>query len=128
MRLGAKILRLTLEYEKLIHSGMPRTEAAHTLAKQNRDFSPAFFQALVVLDPNSEESGLRKCRIQELSPGMIIQQDVRTFQGTLLVSKGQEVTGPLHSKLKNYHSRRTIAEDVMVSVPTTNRTFRKGAS
>jgi len=128
MRLGAKILRLTLEYEKLIHSGTPRTEAAHILAIQNRDFSPAFFQALVELDPNSEESGLRKCRIQELSPGMIIQQDVRTYQGTLLVSKGQEVTGPLHTKLRNYHSRRTIAEDVMVSVPTTNRTFGKGAS
>ncbi|MBI3474857.1 MAG: response regulator [Acidobacteria bacterium] len=128
MRLGAKILRLTLAYEKLIHSETPRTEAAHTLALQNRDFSPAFFQALVELDPNSEESGQRKCRIQELSPGMIIQQDVRTFQGTLLVSTGQQVTAPLQSKLKNYHSRRTIAEDVMVSVPTTMRAVGTGAS
>jgi CheY-like chemotaxis protein len=128
MRLGAKILRLTLAYEELIHTGVPRSEAAHTLARQNRDFSPEFFQALVTLDPNSEDGGIRKCRIEELSAGMIIQQEVRTYEGTLLVSKGQEVTAPLLAKLKVYHARHTIAADVAVSLATTSLAFIKGAS
>ncbi len=63
MRLGAEILRLILAYEKSIHQGTSRTEAAHMLARQNTNFSAEFFQALVTLDPNSEESELRKCRI-----------------------------------------------------------------
>jgi hypothetical protein len=46
MRLGAKILRLTLAYERLIHTGVPRSEAAHTIARQNRDFSPVFSRHL----------------------------------------------------------------------------------
>jgi len=128
MRLGAEILRLTLAYEKLIHKGASRTEAVHTLTCQNKNFSPEFFDALVELDPNSEEGEMRQCRIEALATGMIIQQDVRTGEGELLVSKGQEVTSPLLSKLKNFHARRVITGDVTVSMPTTTLAFVKGAS
>jgi hypothetical protein len=65
MRLGAEILRLILAYEQAIHKGSSRTEAAHVLARQNRNFSPEFFQALVTLDPNAEEGEIRKCRIED---------------------------------------------------------------
>ena len=128
MRLGAEILRLTLAYEKLIHKGSSRTEAVHTLTCQNKKFSPEFFDALVELDPNSEEGEMRQCRIEALATGMIIQQDVRTGEGELLVSKGQEVTSPLLSKLKNFHARRVITGDVTVSMPTSTLAFVKGAS
>jgi hypothetical protein len=128
IRLGAGILRLTLAYEKLIQKGTSRTEAAHSLSRQNRNFSPEFFHALVTLDPNAEEGEIRKCRIEELLPGMIIQQEVRTHEGALLVSKGQEVTAPLLFKLKNFHARLAITGDVSISRPTTTLAFVKGAS
>ncbi len=128
IRLGAGILRLTLAYERLIRKGASRTEAAHSLARQNKNFSQEFFSALVTLDPNAEEGEIRKCRIEELSPGMIVQQEVRTHEGMLLVSKGQEVTSPLLFKLKNFHARRAITGDVTVSMPTTTLAFVKGAS
>jgi len=128
MRMGAEILRLTLAYEQLIHKGTSRTEAAHRLASQNKGFSPEFFEALVTLDPNAENGEIRKCRIDELSPGMIIQEEMRTGEGALVVSKGQEVTPPLMLKLKNFHARRMIAGDVTVSMPTTALAFVKGAS
>jgi hypothetical protein len=128
MRLGAEILRLTLAYENLIHKGVSRTEAVHTLARQNKGFSPEFFHALVALDPNAEEGEIRQCRIEALTPGLIIQQEVRTGDGVLLVSKGQEVTAPLLIKLKNFHARRVIPGDVTVSMPTTTLAFVKGAS
>lgn len=52
MRLGAEIPRLTLAYEQLTHKGASRTEAAHRLASQNKNFSPEFFEARVTLDPS----------------------------------------------------------------------------
>jgi response regulator RpfG family c-di-GMP phosphodiesterase len=128
MRRGAGILRLILAYEKLIHKGVARNEAAHTLALQNKNFSPEFFNALVELDPNAEEGEIRKCRIELLSPGMIVQQEVRTNEGVLLISKGQEATPPLILKLKNLHARHVIAAEVTVSMPTTTLSFVKGAS
>lgn len=128
MRMGAEILRLVLAYERLIHRGTSRTEAAHILARQNRNFSPEFFEALVTLDPNAEEGEIRRCRIEELVPGMIIQHEVHTHDGALLVSKGHEVTPTVIFKLKNFHARRAIVGTVTVSMPTTTLAFAKGAS
>jgi len=128
MRQGTEILKLTLDYEKLIHKGISRTEAVHTLSRQYKHLKQEFFQALVELDPNSEESEIRQCRVGALATGMIIQQEVRTLEGELLVSKGQAVTAPLLSKLKNFHARRLFTGDVTVSMPTTTLAFVKGAS
>src|SRR5262249_13202506 len=128
IRLGTEILRLTLAYENLIHNGASRNEAVHQLSRQNKSFSPDFFQALVELDPNAKEGEIRQCRIELLTTGMIIQQEVRTAEGTLLISKGQEVTSALLSKLKNLSARRVIAAELAVSTPTTTLAFVKGAS
>ncbi|HEY4904536.1 MAG TPA: HD domain-containing phosphohydrolase [Candidatus Sulfotelmatobacter sp.] len=128
IRQGAEILRLTLAYERLIHKGSSRTEAVHALSRKNKDFSPEFFQALVTLDPNAEDGEVRKRRIEDLAPGMIVQQEVCTPDGLLLVSKGQEVTSALLVKLKNFHARRAITGEVIVSMPATALAFVKGAS
>jgi hypothetical protein len=98
------------------------------LTRQNPDFSPAFFDALVTLDPNAEEGETQKCRIEDLAPGMIIQEDVRTTDGGLLVSKGHEVTPTVIFRLKNFQARRAIAGSVNVSMPTSTLAFVKGAS
>jgi response regulator RpfG family c-di-GMP phosphodiesterase len=128
MRLGAEILRLTLAYEGLIQKGKSRTEAVHGLALQNKGFSPEFFEALVALDPNAEEGEIRKCRVEILTVGMIIQSDIQTPDGALVVSKGQEVSPPLILKLKNLHARRMIGAEITVSSPKTALSFVKGAS
>jgi CheY-like chemotaxis protein len=128
LRYGAEVLRLILAYERLIHKGTSRTEAVHALSRQNKGFSPEFFEALITLDPNAEEGEVRKCRVQDLAVGMIIQQEVRTPDGVVLVSKGQEVTPPLLIKLKNFHARRAISGDVTISMPATVLAFGKSAS
>lgn len=128
MRLGAEILRLVLAYEQITHKGASRTEAAHTLARQNTNMGPEFFQALVALDPHAEEGQIRKCPIGELYPGLIIQQDVQSNGGTLLVSTGQEVTPTVISKLKNFHARGSIDGSVNVSAPKSTLAFVSGAS
>lgn len=128
MKTGAAILRLILEYEQLIHRGISRTESAHQLAMKNREFSPQFFEALVTLDPNAEQSEIQNCKIDDLTPGMIIQQEVRSCAGALLISRGQEVTSTVIFKLKNFNSRRAIAGTVVVSMPKTTLAFGKGAS
>jgi response regulator RpfG family c-di-GMP phosphodiesterase len=126
MKTGADILRLVLEYEQMIHRGLSRTEAAHQLTLKSK-FRADFFEALVALDPNAEDSEVLRCRIEELKPGMIIQQEVRCTGGALLISRGQEVTPTVIFKLKNFQSRRAVAGDVLVSMPKTTLAFVKGA-
>lgn len=128
MRTGAEILRLILEYEQLIHRGMSRTESAHHLAMRNRNFSPKFFEALVTLDPNAEDAEIHKCKIEDLKPGMMLQEEVRSTTGGLLVSRGQEITPTVIFKLRNFHARQAIAGEVTVSMPKSTLAFVKGAS
>lgn len=128
MRMGAEILRLVLEYEQLIHQGTSRTESAFQLSKKNRNLNKSFFEALVTLDPNAEESGVRKCHIDELRPGMVLQQEVRTTESDLLVSRGQEITPMVILKLKNFHNRGAIPGEFAVSMPKSTLSFVKGAS
>lgn len=82
----------------------------------------------MTLDPNAEESEIRKCRIEELIPGMILQEEVRSTTGGLLVSRGQEITPTVIFKLRNFHSRQAIAGEVTVAMPKTTLSFVKGAS
>lgn len=115
---GAEILRLVLAYEAAIHKGKSRTEAAHLLARQNPKTSQEFFNALVTLDPNAEDAEIKPCAIEDLAPGMTIQQEVHSVGGGLVISKGQEVTLTVIFKLKNLLSRRAIPGVVRVSVAT----------
>ena len=56
----------------------------------------------------------------------MLQQEVRTHTGLLVVAKGQEVTHPLLIRLQNFLQRRTIDDKVLVRVPVTNDVQRPG--
>jgi CheY-like chemotaxis protein len=128
MRRGAQILRLVLAYEQATHRGASRSEAAHMLAGQSTEIGAEFVAALAALDANGEEEQVKNCTIEELYPGMIIQEDVHSHSGTLLVSNGQEVTATLISKMKNFYVRGSIDAQVKVSGPRSALSFAKGTS
>jgi CheY-like chemotaxis protein len=128
MRRGAQILRLVLAYEQATHRGASRSEAAHMLAGQSTEIGAEFVAALAALDANAEEEQVKNCTIEELYPGMIIQEDVHSHSGTLLVSNGQEVTATLISKMKNFYVRGSIDAQVKVSGPRSALSFAKGTS
>lgn len=127
IRRGAEILRLILSYEDFIHKGVSRNETVHRLARVNSNFSPAFFEALVGLDPHAEEHELKQCRIEDLSAGMIIQQEIRGADDELIISKGQEVTSAVIFKLKNLQGRNSISGEITVSLPAAKVASSAGA-
>ena len=57
---------------------------------------------------------VRDCAITELESGMILQKEVRTHTGLLVVAKGQEVTYPLLVRLRNFWQRGAIGNSVIV--------------
>jgi FixJ family two-component response regulator len=127
IRKGAELLRLVLAYEDAIHRGSSRNEAAHLLARLNPKFSPEFFSTLVSLDPSAEGDEVKSCRIEDLAPGMIVQQEVRAHDGTLVLSKGQEITATVIFRLTNLQSRRSIPAKINVSISGKSDAFSKAA-
>lgn len=119
MRLGAELLRLTLEFDSLVRRGSSRTEAAHRVAREHKGLDSRITMALVEVEPEAHEKESRTCRIEEIAPGMVIDQDLRTDTGLLIIARNQEVTPSLILKLKNYYEKGVISGDIVVSVSGT---------
>ena len=118
MQLGAALLQVVLAFDSLLHQGLSRSEAASRLFKQGRDLDPRVFEALVELEPELVNKQIRSLPIAELTPGMIVEQEIRNRSGSLLIARGQEVTPPLLLKLKSLHESKAIDAGVQVSSNT----------
>jgi response regulator RpfG family c-di-GMP phosphodiesterase len=115
MRLGAELLQVVLAFDTLVRRGQSRSEAASRLTRQHRDLDSRIMMALVEVEPEDSEKEVRTCRIEELLPGMIIDKEVRTETGVLVVAKKQEVTPSVVLKLKNYYEKGCIIGDIVIA-------------
>src|SRR5271155_2065191 len=116
MRLGANMLRATLAFDDLVTRGLSQAEAATRLSRQHPDFDPRIFQALVELDAGKSKTEVRSCDIAELIPyDMVLEEELRTKTGMLLVAKGQDITPTLILKLKNFLEKGAIGRKVLIS-------------
>ena len=117
MRLGAELLQVTLAFDTLVRRGSSRTEAAFKVARKVAGLDSRVPMALVEVEPEDHDKKKRTCRIEELAPGMIIDQELRTETGVLITAKNQEVTPFVILKLKNYYEKGAIIGDIVVSLP-----------
>lgn len=116
-RLGAELLAVTLAFDSRVRQGNSRTEAACALGRRHSELDPRIMMALVEVEPEDHEKKVRTCRIEEISPGMVIDQDIRTEAGLLIIARNQDVTPSVILKLKNYYEKGVIIGDLRVSVP-----------
>jgi FixJ family two-component response regulator len=116
MRMGANLLRATLAFDDLVTKGLAPSEAANRLSREHADFDPRIFQALVELSGEKSKTEVRACDIAELIPyDMVLQEELRTKTGILLVAKGQDVTPTLILKLKSFLEKGAIGRKVAIS-------------
>ena len=119
IRLGANLLRATLAFDDLVGKELSKNEAADRLSQEHKDFDPRIFRALreLELDPEEIQTVVHICTVDELVPvGMVVEQEVRTKAGLLLVAKGQEVTEALILRLKSFQEDGAIGGTATVTV------------
>lgn len=118
-RLGAQLLAVTLAFDTRVRQGSSRTEAAYALGRKYSDLDSRVMMALVEVEPEDRDKKVQTCRIEEITPGMVIDQDVRTEAGLLIIARNQEVTPSVILKLKNYYEKGMIIGDLRISMPQT---------
>jgi CheY-like chemotaxis protein len=118
MRLGAEILQVAIGFDDLIRKGMSRVEAANRLMKQHRDLDQKVLFALVELDPEKGEAKTQPCPVENLTPGLVLADDVYTNTGSLIVTRGQEVTPVVILKFKSLQATGSFTGTVTVVEPT----------
>ena len=116
-RLGAQILRAALTFDGLLRKRKSRVEAAHYLTVKFEGLDKKIIEALVELEPEVPGQDTHTASIGELATGMILEQEVRTKEGLLIATKGQEITPLLLVKLNSFAGKEAIAGEVAVSSP-----------
>ena len=116
MRLGSNLLQATLAFDELVSKGLSQAEAASRLSRKHTSFDPRIFEALAQLDGEKKGTEVRSCDVDELIPyDMVLEEELRTKTGMLLVSKGQDITPTLILKLKNFLEKGAIGRKVAIS-------------
>lgn len=114
--LGARILKVALDYDSLQISGADPKDAYSQLCSRNGHYDPKVLKALEMALGIETKYELREVRIGEVRGGMIFAEDVTALKGRLLVAKGQEVTPALFERLKNFSRVAPIKEPIRVLV------------
>jgi CheY-like chemotaxis protein len=101
--IGARVLGLVLEYDVLNTQGHSIDVTVQTLRRRAPRYTAELIEKFgKFLGAGSGQAEARQIALKAVQPGMVIAQDVRTQMGTLLVSRGFEVTHLFLERMRNF--------------------------
>ena len=113
---GAHLLRAALDFDRLITRNRSSEETLTQMRLREQDYDPECLKALAAYVAPERGMAMRVLKSAELLPGMVVDQDVRSKTGLLLLAKGQEVTLSVLGRLRAFAAKVGIAEPVRVLV------------
>lgn len=116
--IGARILALAIDYDALKGRGLSDADVIVQLRARSGWHDPEILAALEELVGFEAPFEIREVRLREVTNHMILAEDVRTVDGTLLVAKEQEITEALRQRLMNFARNGRLGSTIRVLVPT----------
>lgn len=116
--LGARILKVLLDFDNLEVSGHKRRDALDILKSRSGWYDHQILKELeeIVVGIKAKYD-LKSLMPDELSPQMILAENLRTKTGQLMIAKGHQISRPLIARLKNLVQTDVINETIQVLVP-----------
>ena len=115
--LGARILKVVLDFDTFKARGLSNSEAFGSLTKSTGRYDPDVLSALRQILTAESRDEERTVRADDLVDGMILAQDVRFMDGRIFVARGYEVNRTLRERMKNFSQKPGIIEPIRVTVP-----------
>jgi response regulator RpfG family c-di-GMP phosphodiesterase len=114
---GELLLRTSIEFDRLVVRGTSREAAAEALRGSKLGLPPPVIKALLSLKVAGREFTHRQARLADLTPGMILDEDLVSLKGIRLMPSGQEVTRSVIVRLTSIADGVGVAEPFRVRVP-----------
>lgn len=118
--LESSVLKLALDWDELLASGMNDELAIAEINDRRGWYDPRVLAVLGKLVSVSEVHVVKRVELAELKEGMILADDVRSINGTLLCTKGQQVTRSMLACLRNYVINVGVQLPIKVFVPASD--------
>ncbi len=115
--LGARVLKVALDFDTLQTAGESKGRAIAQLKQRPGWYDPTVLSALEAVAWIEGKFQVRVIPLRELQDNMILDDDVWTATGTLLIAKGQEVNQLIRRRLHDFAENVGVKEPLQVLVP-----------
>ena len=119
--LGARILRVLLDFDTLVAAGHSRGKALEKMRTRRGPYDPAVLTALGAVLGEEAKYDHREVTIYELSEGMILNEDVVSLSGSQkLLAQGLRLSKNLIMNIRSYNRVMGVKEPIRVLVSLKN--------
>jgi response regulator RpfG family c-di-GMP phosphodiesterase len=113
--LGAHILKVVLDFDRLMLRGMSHHDAVVDLLQHADAYG--IVAALQDMELEEAEAVAQLVTVRDLYPGMVLDENIRAKTGLLVIAKGHEVTYAMMERLRSYAKRVPLVEPFRVLLP-----------
>lgn len=115
--LATRILGIVLEYDGMIARGTPLASAVQTLRGRAPRYGAELLEKFGAhVGSGSGKAEARSMPLRDVTAGMIMLQEVRTDEGTLLAPRGLEINPTFLERMRSF-GPGLLAEQVKVLIP-----------
>ena len=114
---GAVLLNMCLEYDDLDQLGVAKETAVHTLNERWAAVAPQLFKGVEETVFSDDGYVPRLVPFKSIEAGMILRQDIFDEHKTLIMAKGQEITGIARLRLSKMRESFKLPSKLNVLVP-----------
>jgi len=115
---GARILKIVLDYDRMISGGIEKEKAILDMKKKSGVYDP---ELLAIAEKSFLQKGdksrsfmTKAVTIELLTEEMYLAEDVTSASGNILGSKNQKLTEALITTLKNYARNHQLKETISI--------------
>jgi HD-GYP domain-containing protein (c-di-GMP phosphodiesterase class II) len=113
---GAHLLSVAVDFDLAVSRGLEPKEALADLSERAEDYDPRILDALAAIEIIPPKQVSRMAKLDDLATGMIIEEDIESQEGVVLISKGQEVNFTTIERLRRFKDDRGLIEPFKVTV------------
>ncbi|QBG35043.1 HD domain-containing phosphohydrolase [Litorilituus sediminis] len=113
---GARMLKIVIDYLRFKRAGSSTNQACLALDEQNQYYDPNILKAFKESVCATSELSQKLINLSELKEQMIIQEDICTKTGLVVITKGQEITEALQRIIAHCVENGALKSNTKVTV------------
>lgn len=114
---GGAMLRIATEVERRTAQGKALPDAMSELERRSSPTEISLLKTLVDFRNAEGSTTVRALTVSQMTAEMILEEDVRTNNGVVVIPKGRELTMLLIERLFKFSRAATLVEPIRVRVP-----------
>ncbi|WP_447969871.1 HD domain-containing phosphohydrolase [Nitrospira sp. M1] len=115
--LGARLLKVALDFDTLRTKNIPRVDAFQELQSRTGFYDPDVLQALYAVFVPEQQQSVSTLELEELEPNMIVGEPITDTTGKILIPKGQLLTPWMLRRLHQIAETSHITSPIHVIMP-----------